>query len=107
MGRTADSTLANLKQTNDRLQRQLAERTAEREGSEGQKVALAEVLGVINASPDDLASVFDAILDRAIGLCGADAGHILTFDGQLFRPVAVKGIPRLVEMIERLGARPP
>ena len=60
---TPDSTSADLKHTLADLQRRLAEARAERDESEAQKAALAEVLAAINSSSDDLAPVFDEVLE--------------------------------------------
>jgi len=71
MSATPDSNLGDCSRSTADLRRELAECKAERDAALAREAATAELLQVINASPGDLAPVFDAMLEKATRLCEA------------------------------------
>jgi class 3 adenylate cyclase len=113
MNPTPDGTLADPQELIADLQRQLAEREAElaeckaeRDEALAQQTATAEVLGVINSSPGDLAPVFEAMLEKAMRLCDVAFGTLRLYDGERFHLAASRGASQALLDFQREPLQP-
>ena len=73
---------------NVRLFDEVQARTRDLSESLEQQTATSEVLSVISSSPGELEPVFNAMLDNATRICGAEFGNLYQFEEGSFRIVA-------------------
>src|SRR6516162_7537053 len=107
MTATLDDEIVDLRRAIAELQRTLNEALAERDESLQRETATAEVLQVINSSPGDLLSVFDAMLEKAMRLCEVAFGEFFITEGEQLRAVAVRGVPAAFAEFRHRNPAPP
>ena len=78
---------------NVRLFDEVQARTRDVSESLEQQTATAEVLKVISSSPGELEPVFEAMLENAVRICGANFGNLYLREGDAFRIGATYGAP--------------
>jgi GAF domain-containing protein len=66
----------------------LSERTTDLTEALEQQTATSEVLKVISSSPAELQAVFDAMLDKAVRICRADAASLFLYENGMVRRAA-------------------
>jgi GAF domain-containing protein len=90
---------------NTRLLNELRQRTDDLSEALEQQTATSEVLQVISSSPGELEPVFQAMLENAVRICEAKFGVLYRYDGKLFHPEALVGVPQaLVNFHQKRGA---
>jgi signal transduction histidine kinase len=92
--RNAPKVARRRKPAADDLNRTVAQLTRERDELLEQQAATSEVLRVVGSSAGDLNSVFEAMLEKAVRICGAGFGNLWLRDADCFRIAATHGAPR-------------
>src|SRR3954466_522790 len=86
-----DGRVADLEKENAELRRRLDTLAEDLGEAVEQQTATAHVLEVVRRSRSDVGPVFQALLDKALQLCGAAFGILWTFDGEWMRAAAIRG----------------
>jgi signal transduction histidine kinase len=100
-----DELLAEKAEAADRLEREVAQRTAELSETLEQQTATSEILRVISTSPADVQPVFDVIVRNALALCSGLFANAFRFDGELLHFVASHSVRS--DYLELLRAKYP
>src|SRR6516225_7706912 len=82
---------------NARLFEEVRAKTRDLEESLQQQTATSEVLQVISSSPGELKPVFQALLENATRVCGANFGTMYRYDGAFHLMASHNAPPALVE----------
>jgi two-component system NtrC family sensor kinase len=98
------SGLRNPSAVDHKTQPDVSQLTSERDEALEREKATAEVLRVISSSPGELEPVFEAMLENATIICGAEFGNLFLRDGDAFRVAAAHGPP--TEYVERYRRQP-
>src|SRR5580704_1805644 len=72
----------------------IAQLTRERDELLEQQAATSEVLKIVGSAAGDLNSVFQAMLEKAVRICGAGFGNLWLREADGFRIAAIHGAPR-------------
>ena len=88
-------------------EKEAARLARERDEALEQQTATSEVLRVISASLGELGPVFQAMLERAVRICGAKFGNIYRWDGEALHVLASHNTPpAFAETVRRSPYRP-
>ena len=88
---------------NARLLNELRQRTTDLTEALEQQTATSDLLHVISGSPGNLEPVFQAMLENAVGICGAKFGNMFLYEDDAFRTVAMFNAPEAYANV-RMGA---
>src|SRR5262245_17086021 len=92
---------------NVRLFNEVQARTRDLSESLEQQTATSEVLKVISSSRGELELVFEAMLQNATRICDAQFGLLWRYDGELFHPGAMYGVPSAFsDFVKQRGPTP-
>jgi GAF domain-containing protein len=92
---------------NARLLGELRQRTSALQEALDYQTATAEVLKIVASSPDRLAPVFDAMLERATALCGVETANLHLYEAGVLKPAAARHPdPAKVAMVLNNPLRP-
>jgi len=78
---------------NARLLNELRQRTTDLTEALEQQRATSDLLQVISGSPGNLEPVFQAMLQNAVTICGANFGNMFLYENDAFRTVALYNAP--------------